>query len=42
MPLMQVFFALVLGLASLGSLAFAVISSRPPARDSHIRLERSK
>jgi hypothetical protein len=42
MPVMQVFFALVLGLASLGSLAFAVISRRPEAGKSGVTLDGGK
>ena len=42
MPVMQVFFALVLGLASLDSLVFAVISSRPQVGNPEIRLDRGK
>ncbi len=42
MPVMQIFFALALGLASLGSLAFAVIARRPQARYCEIRVDRNK
>lgn len=42
MPVMQVFFALALGLASLGSLAFAVINRHPRDGESEMRPDRGK
>ncbi len=39
---MQVLFGLVLGLASIGSLAFAVIEGHMQDKDSPIKLDRNK